>query len=142
MRFLRQMRLLSFLITETWFPAAFRVRFPVFLSVTLIAFLGFAAHGQEIPTINWSNPADITYGTPLSATQLNATATNTLAQIVPGTFTSTITDGTVLNVGVGQVLTVDFLPDDQVTYSGVNGTAVMINVTKVTLTVTADDASA
>ena len=29
-----------------------------------------------IPTITWSNPADITYGTALSGTQLNATATD------------------------------------------------------------------
>jgi len=28
---------------------------------------------KATPTINWSNPADITYGTALSTTQLNAT---------------------------------------------------------------------
>ena len=28
------------------------------------------------PTITWSNPADIVYGTPLSSTQLDATATD------------------------------------------------------------------
>ena len=27
------------------------------------------------PTVNWSNPTAITYGTPLSSTQLNATFT-------------------------------------------------------------------
>ena len=32
------------------------------------------------PTITWSNPADITYGTPLSSTQLNANAS------IPGNF--------------------------------------------------------
>ena len=30
--------------------------------------------GQATPVITWANPADITYGTPLSATQLDATA--------------------------------------------------------------------
>ena len=30
--------------------------------------------GQVTPVITWSNPASITYGTALSATQLNATA--------------------------------------------------------------------
>ena len=36
---------------------------------------------QAIPEITWSNPADITYGTALNNTQLNASAS------VPGTFT-------------------------------------------------------
>ena len=38
---------------------------------------------KATPTITWAAPADITYGTALSATQLNATAT------VPGTFVYT-----------------------------------------------------
>ena len=33
---------------------------------------------RATPTITWSNPANITYGTPLSSTQLNAFATNEL----------------------------------------------------------------
>jgi len=36
--------------------------------------------GKATPTITWSAPAAITFGTPLGATQLNATAN------VPGTF--------------------------------------------------------
>ena len=31
---------------------------------------------KATPVINWSNPADITYGTALGGTQLNATVTN------------------------------------------------------------------
>jgi len=31
---------------------------------------------KPTPTITWSNPANITYGTPLSSTQLNASASN------------------------------------------------------------------
>ena len=42
------------------------------------------------PTISWTNPANIVYGTALSATQLDATAS------VPGTFTYTPAAGTVL----------------------------------------------
>ena len=38
---------------------------------------------KATPVITWANPADIIYGTALSATQLNATAN------VPGTFTYT-----------------------------------------------------
>ena len=45
------------------------------------------------PTISWSNPADITYGTALSSTQLDASAS------VPGTFVYTPPSGTVLEVG-------------------------------------------
>src|SRR5438552_2466164 len=48
------------------------------------------------PVINWSNPAAIVYGTPLSATQLNATSS------VPGTFSYSPAPGTTLNGGAGQ----------------------------------------
>jgi hypothetical protein len=60
--------------------------------------------GQAAPVITWSNPADITYGSALGATQLNATAN------VPGTFAYTPAAGTVLSVGSGQTLSVVFTP--------------------------------
>jgi C1A family cysteine protease len=62
------------------------------------------------PTIIWSNPANIVYGTPLSSTQLDATAT------VPGTFAYIPSAGTVLNVGI-QMLNVLFIPTDLVHYN-------------------------
>ena len=62
------------------------------------------------PTISWATPAAITYGTPLSATQLNATAS------VPGTFAYTPAAGTVLAAGM-QTLSVTFTPTDTVDYS-------------------------
>ena len=54
------------------------------------------AFGQFIrvlthPTITWNDPDNIVYGTPLSNTQLNATAS------VPGNFSYNPTPGTVLN---------------------------------------------
>jgi len=55
------------------------------------------------PIITWPSPASITYGTPLSATQLNATA-NTA-----GTFTYKPDAGTVLNAG-SDTLTAKFAP--------------------------------
>jgi sugar lactone lactonase YvrE len=61
---------------------------------------------EGTPTITWSNPAPITYGTPLGPSQLNATAD------VPGTFTYTPPAGTVLPAGPNQVLTVVFTPAD------------------------------
>ena len=51
---------------------------------------------KATPVITWATPADITYGTALSATQLNATAST------PGTFVYTPTAGTVLNAGAAR----------------------------------------
>ncbi len=81
------------------------------------------------PTITWSNPADITYDTALSATQLDATAS------VPGTFTYTPAKGTVLNAGADQTLSVSFTPTDTTDYAAVAAT-VTINVDQATPTIT------
>src|SRR3989442_4040585 len=58
------------------------------------------------PVITWANPADITYPTLLSATQLNATAN------VAGTFTYTPAAGTQLKPKPRPALEVDFTPAD------------------------------
>ena len=76
-------------------------------------------------TMTWSNPADITYGTALSGTQLNATAS------VPGTFTYTPPSGTVLTAGSGQTLSVDFTPTDTSNYNS-SSKSVTINVIETT----------
>ncbi len=86
--------------------------------------------GQATPVIAWASPADITYGTALGATQLNASKT------VSGTFNYTPAAGTVLNAGNGQALSVDFTSSDP-NYKDVSGTTVTINVLQATLTVTA-----
>jgi hypothetical protein len=83
---------------------------------------GFQPRGQTCPTITWSNPADITVGTALSGTQLNATTG------VAGTFNYTPPSGTVLGLGYQQKLCVQFVPDDLTTYQ-VNCKQVRINVT-------------
>ena len=50
---------------------------------------------KATPTITWSNPADITYGTALSSTQLNAVATDPVTgNTVTGTFIYTPAAGT------------------------------------------------
>ena len=49
---------------------------------------------KAMPTVTWPTPAAISYGTALSATQLNATAST------PGTFAYTPAAGTVLMAGV------------------------------------------
>jgi 2-keto-3-deoxy-6-phosphogluconate aldolase len=84
---------------------------------------------QIIPVINWSNPADISYGTLLSATQLNATATAT------GTFIYTPALGTKLNTGSAQTLKVDFYPNNAALYANSSAT-VTINVVKATPVIT------
>ena len=91
---------------------------------------------KKTPTINWSDPADITYGTALGSTQLNATATYPGAggSNVPGTFFYMPSSSTVLNAGNNQELSVNFTPDDAATYSSVTDTTVHINVLKKTLT--------
>ena len=73
------------------------------------------------PVITWENPADITYGTALSGTQLNATAD------VDGTFVYTPALGTFLDAGFAQELKVDFTPDDTDKYETASKT-VFINV--------------
>ena len=74
------------------------------------------------PEITWANPANITVGTPLGPTQLDATAS------VPGTFTYSPPQGTVLGVGTGEKLSVVFTPADTADYPIVTD-AVFINVT-------------
>jgi hypothetical protein len=78
------------------------------------------------PTITWTNPADIPYGTQLSGTQLNATATYSGAT-VDGTFTYSPAAGTLLNAGHSQTLSATFTPNDPLTYTTATAT-VLINV--------------
>jgi hypothetical protein len=70
----------------------------------------FALRNLGTPVITWANPSNIVYGTPLGATQLNATAN------VPGTFAYTPDTGEVLDVGT-HTLHVDFVPTDAVNYT-------------------------
>jgi hypothetical protein len=63
------------------------------------------------PTITWSAPAAITFGSALSSTQLNASAS------VPGTFVYTPAAGTVLQAGVNRTLSVTFTPTDTTDYT-------------------------
>ncbi|MCY2938807.1 MAG: hypothetical protein NTV55_10670, partial [Planctomycetota bacterium] len=79
------------------------------LLVTAAATNNYAASTQTVtlivdkalPTITWANPASITYGTPLSTTQLNATVagSSTTGTTSPGGLTYTPGSGTVLDAG-------------------------------------------
>ncbi|HMJ71581.1 MAG TPA: MBG domain-containing protein [Cyclobacteriaceae bacterium] len=97
---------------------------------TLAYASGMLTIEKATPVVTWSNPATMTYGPALGATQLNATAN------VAGTFDYHPAGGTVLNVGANQVLSVDFAPSDPGNYNPVNGTTVIINVIKQTPIIT------
>jgi hypothetical protein len=83
------------------------------------------------PTLTWTNPTAIIYGTLLSSNQLDAAA------IVPGTFAYSPTTGAVLNVGT-HVLSVVFTPGDTFDYNSAIGSVDLI-VKPAPLTVSADN---
>lgn len=85
---------------------------------------------KATPVITWNNPASIDYETPLSTTQLNASAN------VPGTFTYTPSAGTILNAGNNQILSADFVPSDVINYTTITGIQRPITVNKITPVVT------
>jgi uncharacterized repeat protein (TIGR01451 family) len=78
-------------------------------------------------TLSWSHPADITYGTALSGTQLNAMSN------IPGTFNYTPTAGTVLGKG-SHILQASFTPTDTTNYDP-SGIGTSINVLSAVLNV-------
>ena len=84
-------------------------------------------------TITWSNPSDITYGTALSTTQLNATVAGVSGGSTPGTLTYTPALGTLLNAGANQTLSVSAAATPN--YNAATKT-VLINVNKADQTIT------
>lgn len=74
---------------------------------------------KNTPTITWTTPAAITYGTALSGMQLNATSGG-----VAGTFAYTPAAGAVLGAG-SQTLSVTFTPTDSTDYTSATGTTTL-----------------
>jgi hypothetical protein len=74
---------------------------------------------KATPQLTWKNPAGLTWGTPLSGTQLDATAP------VPGTFTYTPKAGTILAPGNNQALSASFTPADTANYTGATKTTAL-----------------
>jgi hypothetical protein len=87
-----------------------------------------------VPLITWVEPTNIIYGTPLGSHQLDATS------VVTGTFSFQPGAGTILNVGSGQVLSVNFTPNDQNNYLVATATT-GLTVQPAGLVVTAANAS-
>lgn len=83
------------------------------------------------PVVSWSNPADIIYGTALSATQLNATSGG-----VAGIFVYTPPSGTLLNAASSQILSVQFTPTDTANYNTPSVSTVSINVNQANSSIT------
>jgi len=84
---------------------------------------------KATPVLAWPAPAPITYGTLLSATQLDATASFKNAN-VPGVFTYTPAAGTRLNAGANQPLAVSFTPTDTANFNSPIAGGTTITVTK------------
>ena len=101
------------------------------------AYLGITV--DQVATVTWPAPAGITYGTPLDAGQLNASASmaGTFAYDVDGS-PATAADNTLLTVG-SHTLTVQFTPSDG--SKGPPPTLVRLTVDPAPLTVTANDNS-
>jgi sugar lactone lactonase YvrE len=76
------------------------------------------AVNQATPSISWAAPAAITYGTALTAAQLNAAST------VAGAFTYSLAAGTILSAGQQQ-LSVTFTPTDTTDYTQATATVTM-----------------
>ncbi len=95
---------------------------------TVTAPTGTLTITQAAPAITWATPAAITYGTALSAAQLNATASTA------GTFTYTPAAGLLLGAGT-QTLSVTFTPTDATDYSSATGMVILV-VNKATPTIT------
>jgi tripartite motif-containing protein 71 len=78
------------------------------------------------PTISWTKPGDIIYGTPLGISQLNAEATGYDGSTVTGTFSYVPGADTILDAG-DNPLTVTFIPTDM-NYHEVSGsTSITVN---------------
>ena len=84
---------------------------------------------QTTPTITCNNPENITYGTALNTSQLNASAWLGL-ELLPGTFTYDPLDGTVLGVGT-HTLNISFVPLDLLNFTNTSQ-IIAINITKAT----------
>jgi len=95
-------------------------------SITYVA--GNMTVNQAATVISWATPAPISYGTALSSTQLNATAS------APGTFVYSPAAGTTPVAGTA-TLSVTFMPTDTTDYTAATQT-VSLTVSKATPTIT------
>ena len=88
---------------------------------------GTVSVGKVTPTITWPTPGSIIYGTQLSATQLNASATdpNTLGPVL-GSFAYTPAAGALVPAGLTNTLSVTFTPTNTTEYATVTTTVNLV----------------
>jgi hypothetical protein len=79
---------------------------------------------KATPAVTWATPSSITYGTALSATQLNATAS------VAGTFAYSPASGSIPSVGT-QTLSATFTPTDTTNYNSASATVLLMVIVAV-----------
>ena len=97
------------------------------------SFLFTLTVSKATPTVTWTNPAGITYGTALTSSELDATAS------VVGNFVYNPNNGTILNTGTN-TLSLTFTPTDTADYTSAAGTVSLV-VAPAALSVTASNAS-
>jgi hypothetical protein len=119
-------------ITAGAYPGAVGASFAQDANDAATSATGDLTVGKATPSLSWANPADLVYGTPLGASQLDATAS------VPGTFAYAPAAGTILHAGRGQALKATFTPADTADFVTATAT-VLIDVAPAPLTITADD---
>jgi Bacterial Ig-like domain (group 3)/MBG domain len=89
---------------------------------------------QATPSISWSAPASIPYGTPLSSTQLNASVTGVSGTTLAGSAVYTPAAGSVLTAGT-HVLSVTIIPTDTTDYTSASSSvSVVVRPTNSTVT--------
>src|SRR5271157_4079112 len=94
---------------------------------------------QVTPVITWATPASVPYGTALSATQLDATATSTVGgtnATVAGTFTYTPAAGTVMTTIGSNTLKTTFAPTDTTDYATPAAKTITLTVNQATPVIT------
>jgi len=98
---------------------------------------GLDINGSAYPTVTWSNPGDVVYGTALGSTQLNETVTYG-GNPVSGTIAYSPSSGITLAAGATQVLTAVFTPTDSASFQRMTNT-VTLNVQQAPLEITANN---
>jgi hypothetical protein len=114
------------------YPITYTVAGADIANYSVIPATGTLTITQATPVITWITTTNIAYGTALSASVLNATAS------APGAFVYTPASGTVLQAGL-QTLSVAFTPTDTTDYLTPPPAIILIQVNKAPLAIAANN---
>ena len=121
-------------LSVTFTPTDLQSFVPATQTVTLTV-------AKAAPVLTWATPATIAAGTPLSATQLNASVVGLTGAALPGTFAYTPPAGTILASGT-QTLSVVFTPTNALDYANAVGTVSLVVAPSLAATITAPPTTA